>query len=79
MENLERQKNLFNNNHASFSYRNSFESINIEKKAILEWQEKIINHQSPIFKSGYKHINQPSLFESTSEELNGTYEHAFDA
>ena len=75
MDNFKRQYNLFNNNNddVNFSYRNFVQDININKKVIQEWQEKIINHQSPIFKSGYKNINQPSLFDFASEESNETF------
>ena len=66
MKKLERQYNLFNNNDLNFSAENPLEDIYINKKIIMEWQEKIIKHQSPIFKYGYKNINQPSLFESIS-------------
>ncbi len=65
-----RQYNLFNNNNLNFSAKNPLEDIYIDKKIIRDWQEKIIKHQSPIFKYGYKKINQPSLLESYSEELN---------
>jgi len=65
-----RQYDLFNNNDLDFSERNSNKDIFIDKKIIKEWQEKIINHQSPIFKYGYGNVNQSSLFESSSEELN---------
>ena len=72
MDNFKRQYNLFNNNNddVNFSYRNFVQDININKKVIQEWQEKIINHQSPIFKSLHKNISQPSLLEPFSEQLN---------
>ncbi len=70
---FDRQYDLFNNNHLNFSERNCPQDIYIDKKIIKEWQEKIINHQSPIFKSGYKDINQYSLFKSISEELNESF------
>ena len=73
MKKFERQFDLFNNNDIFFSNKNTFQDLFTEKKVIQEWQEKIINHQSPIFKYGYKNINQPSLFESISEELNTTF------
>ncbi len=68
-----RQNDLFKNNDVSFSENNPTQDIFINKKTIKEWQEKIINHQSPIFKNGYKDVNQSSLFESNSEELNETF------
>ena len=68
MEKFERQYDLFNNHDLNFSDNNTFQDININKKVIKEWQKKIILHQSPIFKCGYKNINQPSLFESSSEK-----------
>ena len=73
MKKLERQYDLFNNNDLDFSAHNLLEDIFIEKKIIIEWQEKIINHQSPIFKSNRKDMAQSSLFESISDELNETF------
>ena len=73
MINLERQYDLFNNDDFNFSEKNTLQNIFIDEKVIKEWQEKIIKHQSPIFKYGYKNINQSSLFESISEELNGCF------
>ncbi|WP_269606701.1 GIY-YIG nuclease family protein [Prochlorococcus marinus] len=67
---LNRQYDLFNNNDLDFSAKDPLQDIYIDKKIIMEWQEKIINHQSPIFKYGYRDVNQSSLFESSSEELN---------
>jgi len=67
---FDRQYNLFKNNDLIFPEQNTLQDIVIDKKIIKEWQEKIISHQSPIFKSGYKNINQSSLFLSSSEELN---------
>ena len=67
---FDRQYNLFKNNDLIFPEQNPLQDIVIDKKIIKEWQEKIISHQSPIFKSGYKNINQSSLFVSSSEELN---------
>ncbi len=68
-----RQHDLFNNNDLDFSEKNPLQDIFIDKKIIREWQKKIITHQSPIFKYGYKDVTQPSLFESSSEELNETF------
>ena len=73
MKKLERQYDLFKNNDLDFSANNLLEDIFIEKKIIIEWQEKIINHQSPIFKSNRKDMTQSSLFESISDELNETF------
>ena len=73
MKKFERQYDLFNYNDLDFSANNLLEDIFIEKKIIIEWQEKIINHQSPIFKSNSKDITQSSLFESISDELNETF------
>ncbi len=70
MINFERQYNLFNNDGINFLDINAFQEIYIDKKIIKEWQQKIIKHQSPIFKYGYKRVNQPSLFESNPEVLN---------
>ena len=70
---MQRQYDLFNNNDLDFSENNLLQDIFIEKKIIKEWQEKIITHQSPIFKNGYKDVNQSSLFESISDELNETF------
>ena len=73
MKNWERQYDLFSNGDLDFSENNLLQDILIEKKIIKEWQEKIINHQSPIFKSNYKDVTQASLFESISDELNKTF------
>ena len=73
MKNWERQYDLFNNSDLDFSENNLLQDILIEKKIIKDWQEKIINHQSPIFKSNYKDVTQASLFESISDELNKTF------
>tara|TARA_Y100001968_G_scaffold10249_1_gene8606 strand:- start:79 stop:678 length:600 start_codon:yes stop_codon:yes gene_type:complete len=70
MINFERQYNLFDNDDRNFLEINAFQEIYIDRKIIKEWQQKIINHQSPIFKYGYKSVNQPSLFESNPEVLN---------
>ncbi len=67
---FDRQFDLFNNNDINSSGKNSCQEVYLEKKVIKEWQNKIINHQSPIFKYGFKNINQTSLFESNSEVLN---------
>ena len=66
----ERQYELFNNNGLNFSEKTRLQDMNIEEDVIKEWQEKIINHQSLIFKYGCKDVNQSSLFESNSEDLN---------
>ena len=73
MKKLERQYNLFNNNDLDFSEKNLLQDVFIHKEIIKEWQEKVINHQSPFFKSNYKDVTQPSLFESISDELNETF------
>ena len=73
MKKLERQYNLFNNNDLDFSEKNLLQDVFIQKEIIKEWQEKVINHQSRFFKSNYKDVTQPSLFESISDELNETF------
>ena len=73
MKKLERQYNLFNNNDLDFSEKNLLQDVFIQKEIIKEWQEKVINHQSPFFKSNYKDVTQTSLFESISEESNETF------
>ena len=73
MKKLERQYNLFNNNDLDFSEKNLLQDIFIQKEIIKEWQEKVTNHQSAFFKSNYKDVTQPSLFESISDELNETF------
>ncbi len=70
---FERQYNLFNNNDMSYSGKFPFQDTYIDKKIIEEWQRKIITHQSPIFEYGYININQASLFESVSKDLNETF------
>ena len=64
-----RQYDLFNNNDLDFLEKDPLQDMYIDSKIIKEWQEKIIKHQSPIFKCGYKDINQFSLFESFSEKI----------
>ena len=73
MVKFERQYDLFNNNDLTFSEKNHLQNIFIEKNIIRKWQEKIFDYQSPIFKYGYKDVNQSSLFESTSEDLNESF------
>ena len=73
MKKFERQYDLFNKNDVIFSDNNNLKNLNFDKKVIKEWQNKIIDHQSTIFKSGHKNINQPSLFESNEEKLNETF------
>jgi len=73
MKKFERQYDLFNNNKVHFSNNTNFEDINVDKKVIKEWQNRIIHHQSPIFKSSNKNINQYSLFTSSSDKLNETF------
>ena len=72
MKKLERQYDLFNKNDVNLSEKNILKNISVDKKVIIEWQKRIINHQSPIFKYGYKDINQSSLFESSPEKSNET-------
>ena len=67
---FDRQYDLFTNNDLELLEKSTLKDIFIEKKIIKEWQKKIINHQSSIFKCGYKRTNQSSLFESNSEDLN---------
>ena len=67
---LNRQYDLFKTNDLNISEVNIIDDMFINKKTIKSWQEKIINHQSPIFKYGYKDMTQTSLFESNAEELN---------
>ena len=73
MKKLERQYNLFNNNDLDFSEKNLLQDLLIQKEIIKEWQEKVIKHQSPFFKSNYKDLTQTSLFESISDELKETF------
>ena len=73
MVKFEKQHDLFKNNDFKISEIKLIQDIFIDKKTIKQWQEKIINHQSPIFKYGYKDVNQSSLFESSSEELNESF------
>ena len=65
-----RQYDLFKTNAVNISEVNIIDDMFINKKTIKSWQDIIINHQSPIFKSGYKDMTQTSLFESSAEELN---------
>ena len=73
MKKFERQHDLFNNNDFIILEESLSQDVNISKKVILEWQDKIIQHQSPIFKYGCKNTSQTSLFESLSENLNKTF------
>ena len=73
MKKLNRQCDLFNNNNLNFSDKGPLHDVFIDKKIIKEWQAKIITHQSPIFKSGQIDVNQYSLFESSSDELNASF------
>ena len=66
---LERQYELFNKNDINFLDKGTIKDIYINKQLIKEWQRNIINHQSNIFKFGYKNVNQTSLFESGKEQL----------
>ena len=68
-----KQYALFNNYDLNSQGEYPLQDIFIDQKIIKEWQEKIINHQSPIFKSNYKDVSQTSLFESISDELNKTF------
>ncbi len=70
---FERQYDLFNKNNICFLDTNDSKNIHVSKKVIKEWQERIIQHQSPIFKYGYKNISQPSLFESGSKDIEETF------
>ena len=54
MKKFERQYDLFNNNDLDFSEKNLLQDIFIDKKIIKEWQEKIINHQSPFLNTAIK-------------------------
>ena len=65
---FERQYNLFENNEVNFLDENPIQDITIDTEVIKKWQKKIINHQSSIFKYGYKNINQTSMFESSSKK-----------
>ncbi len=73
MKKLNRQCDLFNNNKLNFSDKGPLQDVFIDKKIIKEWQAKIITHQSSIFKSGCIDVNQCSLFESSSDELNASF------
>ena len=73
MKNLERQYDLFKKNDVNLSEKNILKNINVDKKVIMEWQKRIVHYQSPIYKYGYKDINQSSLFESSTEKLNETF------
>ena len=68
----ERQYDLFKNN-VNFSEESPFQDVKIDKKVIKEWHNKIIRHQSQIFKYSYKNTNQTSLFESSSERFDATF------
>ncbi len=69
---FDRQYDLFNNNNIDSSGRTTPQDIIIDKKTIKSWHKKIFDHQAPIFKYGYKDVNQTSLFEDSSEDLNNS-------
>ena len=73
MINFNRQYDLFNNNDLTFSEKDTIQDVFIDKKIIMEWQSKIVNHQSHLFKYGHVNVNQCTLFESSLEELNKTF------
>ena len=73
MNKFERQYDLFNNNDLDFTENNLFQDISLKEKIIKDWQAKIINHQSPIFKSNSKDVTQTSLFKSIPDKLNETF------
>jgi len=73
MNKFERQYDLFNNNDLDFTENNLFQDISLKEKIIKDWQAKIINHQSPIFKSNFKDVTQTSLFKSIPDKLNETF------
>ena len=70
---FEKQYNLFNKNDLNYLEKSHFQEMSIKKEVIKEWQKKIIDHQSQIFKYGYKNINQTSFFESSIEKLDETF------
>ena len=70
MKNFERQYDLFSTNNLHSSVGHTFQDIDVDKNVIKEWQKKIINHQSTIFKYGYKDTTQSSLFESNPGKSN---------
>ena len=70
---FERQNDLFYNNDINFLETNHLQDINIDETVIKEWRQKIINHQSLLFRHGYKKTNQSSLFESNDEKSNETF------
>tara|TARA_Y100001968_G_C19398792_1_gene739864 strand:- start:859 stop:1449 length:591 start_codon:yes stop_codon:yes gene_type:complete len=70
---FERQFDLFQSNDISFLEENNFQDISLDKKVINEWQKNITHHQSSIFKNNQACIDQSSLFESISKELNETF------
>ena len=69
MVKFEKQFDLFNDNDLNILEIKELKDTFLNKETINQWQEKIINHQSPIFKYGHEDINQTSLFDSGSEEL----------
>ena len=70
---FDRQYDLFKDNDVNISEINLTNDIFINKRTIKDWQDKIISHQSSIFKYGYKDINQTSLFESSSQNLGESF------
>tara|TARA_Y100001968_G_scaffold199522_1_gene183103 strand:- start:93 stop:692 length:600 start_codon:yes stop_codon:yes gene_type:complete len=69
MVKFEKQNELFGNNYIDYSSKKELQDISIDKKIIQEWQKRIINYQSKVFKNDYKNLNQYSLFESHPEGI----------
>ena len=68
MSEFERQYDLFKYNDTNYSIKTNSEDLQINKKLITAWQNKIINFQSKVFANDYKSLNQYSLFESSINE-----------
>ena len=73
MKKFERQYNLFKNNNLNYLGKDHIQDMYIDKEVIKAWQKKIVDYQNPIFKYGYKNVNQTSLFKSNINELNMTF------
>ena len=69
MNKFKLQGELFKNTDIDFSINKGNNELIISSEAIKSWQDRIINYQANIFKSGAKNLSQFSLFETHSEEL----------
>ena len=68
MGKFERQGDLFSNKDIVYSSQNDKNELDIDKRFIKEWQNKIIKYQVKIFSNMNKEIMQSSLFKPNSQK-----------